>query len=194
MPKKFSWYTGAGDDGTTGLLGEGRVPKHHSQPEALGAVDEATSAIGTARCLLHDRDVGETLLRIQRDLYELMAELAATAETQARFRTIGPDQVGWLADRTDEFGARVSMPGEFVCPGDSQQGATLDHARAVVRRAERRVSRLIDEGLLDGSHALAYLNRLSSLLFVLARHADARWGGGGVTLARGDDEGESGDA
>lgn len=184
MTKKFPWYTGEGDDGTTGLLGEGRVAKHHPQPEAFGDVDEAGAAIGVARAATGDDAVSDVLLRAQRDLYALMAELAATPDAQARFRQIDDARVAWAAAEADRFGARVVMPREFVCPGDSPAGAALDLARAVVRRAERRVSRLLADGVVSNRALLAYLNRLSSLLFVLARYEDARSGGSDVTLAK----------
>ena len=184
MSKKFPWYTGDGDDGTTGLLGEGRVPKHHPQPEAFGDVDEASSAIGVARAATGDAGVAETLLQAQRDLYAVMAELAATADAQAQFRTIDDARVAWAGERADHYGEKVVMPREFVCPGDSGAGAALDLARSVVRRAERRVSRLLDEGTISNRALLAYLNRLSSLLFVLARYEDGRSGNSGVTLAK----------
>ena len=184
MKKKFPWYTGAGDDGTTGLLGQGRVPKYHAQPEAFGAIDEASSFIGAARATTKDAAVRDALLRIQRDLYAIMAELAAARDEQQRFRTITDAHVVWLSAQTDSFGEKVEMPREFVVPGDSPAGAALDVARTVVRRAERNVARLVDDGAVENQAILSYLNRLSSLLFVLARHADARSGKSTVTLAK----------
>ena len=186
MAKKFPWYTGDGDDGTTGLLGEGRVPKHHPQPEAFGDVDEASSVIGVARAATGDAAVADALLQSQRDLYAVMAELAATGDSQAQFRSIDEARVQWAGEEADRFGAKVVMPREFVCPGDSPAGAALDVARSVVRRSERRVSKLLDDGTVSNRALLAYLNRLSSLLFVLARYEDARSGDSGVTLAKDD--------
>lgn len=184
MKKKFPWYTGAGDDGSTGLLGQGRVPKYHDQPEAFGAVDEASSFIGAARAAAVDKEVRDALLRIQRDLYAMMAELAAERTEQGRFRGITDAHVTWLSSQTDHFGEGVEMPREFVVPGDSSPGAWLDVARTVVRRAERRVARLVDDGAVENRAILAYLNRLSSLLFVLARHSDALSAKRPVTLAK----------
>ena len=102
MSKAFPWYTARGDDGTTGLLGAGRVPKHHPQPEAFGAVDEAGSMIGFARALIDDREINDLLVQVQRHCYGLMAELAATPDAQAKFRQIGSEQVAWLANLTDQ--------------------------------------------------------------------------------------------
>jgi cob(I)alamin adenosyltransferase len=167
MPAMARYYTGTGDDGTTGLLGEGRVPKHHSRPEAYGAVEEASAALGLARAAAGDPETAAVILEIQRDLYHLMAELAATREEAPRFRRIDAARVAFLEGRIEAFGARVEMPGEFIVPGDSGPGAALDLARTIVRRAERRVSRLQDEGELENPQLLRYLNRLSSLCFLL---------------------------
>jgi cob(I)alamin adenosyltransferase len=183
MSKQFPWYTARGDDGTTGLLGKGRVPKHHPQPEAFGAVDEASSFIGFARSLVQDTRVNEVLLQVQRHCYGLMAELAASPEAQAQFRQIGPEQISWLEAQTDAFGAQVELPREFVVPGDTAVDGALDVARTAVRRAERRVSFLLSEGVVENKALLGYLNRLSSLLFVLGRYMAAQ-SGHAPTLAK----------
>lgn len=184
MTTKYPWYTGAGDDGTTGLLGEGRVPKYHPQPAAFGTVDEVSSSLGYARALIEDNDSKEMLLRVQRDCYQMMAELASTSEAQPQFRMIGVEQVGWLEEQTDLLGAKVELPREFIVPGDSVEGAALDVARTIARRAERQVVKLLDDGLIENQSLIAYLNRLSSLLFVLARYQDAMTGKSIVTLAK----------
>ncbi len=185
MAKVVKYYTTTGDDGTTALLGEGRVKKHHPRPEAYGAVDEAQTALGMARALMLDREAAEIVLKAQRDLYHVMAELAATREAAPRFRKIDAGYVAWLEAQTDTYGERLTLPKEFVVSGDSPSGAALDVARTVVRRAERRVVRLADEGMIDNSHLIRYLNRLSSLAFVLARNEDALSGNSSVTLAKG---------
>ena len=184
--EKFPWYTARGDDGTTGLLGAGRVPKHHPQPEAFGVVDEAGSIIGFARALIDDAEVDDILIQVQRHCYGLMAELAATPDAQSQFRQIGADQVAWLTETTDRFGERVTMPREFVVPGDTLADATLDMARTAVRRAERRVSQLLAESLVENPELLGYLNRLSSLLFVLGRYVAAQSPQNKMTLAKHD--------
>lgn len=182
--KPIRWYTGAGDDGVTSLLGEGQVPKYHLQPEAFGTVDEASAALGLARAFSQIDEVQQVLLAVQRDLYHLMAELAATREAAARFRIIDRQRVDWLALQADEFGARIAMPREFVVPGDTRAGAFLDLARTIVRRAERVVAKLCDADLCDNSSVLPYLNRLSSLCFVLARLEDQADRPGPITLAK----------
>jgi cob(I)alamin adenosyltransferase len=180
----MKYYTTDGDDGMTGLLGGGRVPKHHPQPEAFGAVDEASAALGAARAVMQDREAAGIVLQAQRDLYHLMAELAATPEAAPRFRRIDAERVAWLEAQTDAYGARIPPFDEFVTPGDSLPGALLDLARAIVRRAERRVVRLRDDGLIANNELIRYLNRLSSLCFVLARHEDALSGAAHPTLAK----------
>ena len=161
------FYTGTGDSGYTGLLGEGRVPKHHPIPEAVGTVDEATAACGMARASCRAAQSAEILLAVQRDLYHLMAELAATPENAARFRKIDAGRVAWLETQTDALGEVVELPREFIVPGDSPAGAALALARTIVRRAERRVAQLVHEHMLENQELLRYLNRLSSLCFVL---------------------------
>ncbi len=184
MTTKYPWYTGVGDDGTTGLLGEGRVPKYHPQPEAFGTVDEVSASIGYARASVQDELSQEILLQAQRDCYQMMAELAATPETQAQFRMIGSEHVRWVEEKTDAIGEHVELPREFIIPGDSKEGALLDVARTIARRAERQVVKLLDDGLIENKELVAYLNRLSSLLFVLARYQDALTGKSNVTLAK----------
>ena len=184
MPELDKLYTTTGDDGTTGLLGEGRVKKHHPRPEAYGSVDEAQTALGMARALMTDRSAAEVVLRAQRDLYHVMAELAATPEAASQFRRIDADSVKWLEEQTDHYTALIVLPREFVVSGDSLPGAALEMARTITRRAERRVVRLMDEDVVDNPHLVRYLNRLSSLAFVLARYEDALSGTSSVTLAK----------
>jgi cob(I)alamin adenosyltransferase len=159
-------FTRRGDDGTTGLLGEGRVPKYHLRMEALGSLDESSAALGVARAAAHDPRSAPMLLEAQRDLYRLMAEVAATPEKAAQFR-FDPGRVEWLEAQSESLSGAVEMPGEFILPGDSPAGAALSLARAVVRRAERRVVELFDGKEIDNPHLQRYLNRLSSLLFAL---------------------------
>jgi cob(I)alamin adenosyltransferase len=182
--KPFPWYTGAGDDGATSLLGDARVPKYHLQPEAFGTVDEASAALGLARAFSQIREVQGILLAVQRDLYHVMAELAATREAASRLPLLGQDRIEWLEIQIDDFGSRVTMPREFIVPGDTRSGASLDLARAIVRRAERIVVKLCDEGLCHNRAIVAYLNRLSSLCFILARLEDQVGRQGPITLAK----------
>jgi len=163
----MTFYTAKGDDGTTGLLGEGRVPKYHIRMEAIGTLDEASAALGLARAQCAVPQTPRILVAVQRDLYKLMAEVAATPENAEKFRGIDDDQVKRLEHETDELSKIVEMPREFILPGDSLGGAALSLARAIVRRAERRVVELFDGEEVVNPHLQRYLNRLSSLCFVL---------------------------
>ena len=163
----MSFYTSKGDDGTTNLLGEGRVAKYHARIEAVGTLDESTAALGLARAQALDALSSGILLEAQRDLYKLMAEVAATPENAEKFRLIDAARVTWLEEQTDALSKLVEMPKEFIVPGDSLAGAALSLARTVIRRAERRVVELFDAGELTNPDLQRYLNRLSSLCFVL---------------------------
>ncbi len=163
----MSFYTTKGDDGTTNLLGEGRVTKYHARIEAVGTLDESTAALGLARAQCRDPRSASILLETQRDLYKLMAEVAATPENADKFHFIDGSRVAWLEQQTDVLSEIVEMPREFILPGDSLAGAALSLARAVIRRAERRVVELHDEQEVLNPDLQRYLNRLSSLCFVL---------------------------
>lgn len=182
MTTKF--YTRNGDDGYTGLLGEGRVPKYHPVTEAVGALDEATAALGVARAACRLERSREVILTVQRDLYALMSEAAATPANAARFRKIDGERVAWLEGQTDQLAGEVEMPREFILPGDSPAGAALALGRTVVRRAERRLAQLQHSGVLENPHLLRYLNRLSSLCFVLELAENQAWGIEATTLAK----------
>ena len=173
-------YTGKGDDGTTGLLFGGRVPKDAAQPRACGAVDEAQAAIGAARPLCEPGDdLDGQLVHVCRDLWVLMAELATLPENHHKLADgqtrVSLDMVHRLEQLTDDVGTRFEVPKEFVVPGQTALAAQLDVARTVVRRAERESV----AATAEGSHVLPYLNRLSSLLW-----AQARWVEGDHLLSR----------
>lgn len=163
----MTFYTAKGDDGTTGLLGEGRVPKYHVRMEAVGTLDEASAALGLARAQCEAPQTPRILLDAQRDLYKLMAEVASTPENAEKFRGIDEARVEWIEHETDELSKVVKMPREFILPGDTLGGAALSLARAVIRRAERRVVELFDGEVVVNPQLQRYLNRLSSLCFVL---------------------------
>jgi cob(I)alamin adenosyltransferase len=164
-------YTGKGDHGETDLLGE-RVAKDDPRISALGSLDETSSSLGMARALAATEQARGMLLEMQRDLYRLMAELAFTDELRPAAYVLGEDRVAWLEAATDEVGGGVELPAAFVLPGESVPGAALDVARTVARRAERDVVVLAQAAVVTNPQVLRYLNRLSSLLFVLARAED----------------------
>src|SRR5215469_16697193 len=154
--------TGTGDAGYTSLLGEQRVPKYDARPETFGTVDEATSALGLARAATRDARAREIISRMQQDLYVLMAELATPPENlQAVGMRITAEHVAWLESIEEELKATVVIPNKFIIPGDTLDGAALDLARTVIRRAERLAVRLLHEGVTQNGDLLRYLNRLS---------------------------------
>jgi cob(I)alamin adenosyltransferase len=161
-------FSGSGDDGTTGLLGEGRVPKYHPQPEAYGSVDEASAALGLARGLTDSEEIASITKEIQRDLHHIMAELAASEEHREKFKRIGSDRVVWLEEQIARFSQTIEISKEFVVFGDSGSSAAYNLARTIVRRAERVVAKIHLEGDKEFGTILKYLNRLSSLCFVIA--------------------------
>ena len=172
MAKRTVFYTGAGDEGYTKLLGKGLVPKYDLRPEAYGTVDEAGSFMGVARAEPGASErTKRLLLTAQRDLWVLMGELA-TAPGVSLSARLGADRVAWLETETDNLGTEIPPLTQFVMPGETVLGAHLDVARTVVRRAERHVARLAHEDSLDNPEILRYLNRLSSLLFALARYEE----------------------
>jgi cob(I)alamin adenosyltransferase len=179
----MTFYTRTGDDGTTGLLGEERVPKTHPRIEALGALDESTATLGWARAHARDPRCGPLLLEAQRDLYKLMAEVAATPGQADKFHFIDAARVDWLESQIDALTATITLPREFILPGDSPGGAALSLARAVIRRAERRVVELAEAKEISNPELGRYLNRLSSLCFVLELVENAA-AGKNATLAK----------
>jgi cob(I)alamin adenosyltransferase len=179
-----SFYTRKGDDGYTGLLKEGRVPKNHPIPEAVGALDEASAALGLARAACQGKSSAETILIIQRDLYSVMAEIAASPDHAEQFRKVNASRVSWLEAQIELFSAQVTLPTDFIVPGDSPAGAALALARTIVRRAERQIAGLVHSKVVENLELLRYLNRLSSLCFVLELFENQSWGKATPTLAR----------
>jgi cob(I)alamin adenosyltransferase len=164
-------YTRKGDDGTTGLFYGGRVAKSAPAIEVNGAVDEAQAALGLARAEASTgSELDDLLLRLERDLYVLMAEVATAPQNRPKLTPgqsmVTPTMVSELEARIDALSERFDMPTQFVVPGQNRTAAGLDLARTVVRRAERLASAAPPA---SDSHVLPYLNRLSDLLWTMAR-------------------------
>ncbi|MHB8718331.1 MAG: cob(I)yrinic acid a,c-diamide adenosyltransferase [Candidatus Dormibacteria bacterium] len=176
-----SIVTRHGDGGETSLLYGGRVPKDDLHTEAYGALDEAISALGLARSLCDDEARAAGYLDLQRQLFTAGAELATAAQDHDKlsrhFAVIDAGMVAALDAQVAALEAAVPLPKGFVIPGGTPVGAALDLARTFVRRAERRAVSLHRAGALANLEVLRYLNRLSDLLFMLAREAE----GGAVT-------------
>ena len=163
--------TGRGDDGMTDLLGSGRMPKSDARIVVLGDVDEASSFIGLARAEIGEvgGEMGGLLIELQRLLYRLMGDVAMPNEENV----VGKGDLEYLDAALDEWRGRTGIPKEFVVPGESRLGALLDVARSVVRRAER--SFVAADYAQQHPDALKVVNRLSDLLFVVARNADGTY-------------------
>lgn len=163
--KKF--YTSEGDDGTTGLLGEERVPKNHPRIQAVGAVDEASAALGLARAQSDNPDLNQLVKNVQEDLNQIMTLLVLVKPNPDKFPDLQKSRVLWLEEMIKQYGGVIEPPPGFILPGESVPSAAFGLARTIVRRAERRVIQLHQDGYLDSETILPYLNRLSSLCFVL---------------------------
>ena len=171
-------YTKKGDDGTTSLWYGGRVPKHHGRTEAYGALDEACSELGVARALCGpgEAGLGADILRLQDAIFVAGAELATAPEAAERLedgisRTTDA-MVAELEERIDRYMEQVDLPPQFVIPGGTQLSAQLDVARTTIRRAERHITALKDEGELVGETVIHFVNRASDLAYAMARFAD----------------------
>lgn len=176
-------YTGTGDTGETGLYGGARVSKDDARVEAYGTLDEANAALGVAATLLQeDSELGPVVTRIQSELFTLGADLATPLAREAQAgKSIVPriDAAHSIAleELIDRFDTALAPLQNFILPGGTPAAAALHHARAVIRRAERRTVTLHRAAPDDvNPETLRYLNRLADLLFVLARAANQRGG------------------
>ena len=179
MVKLNKIYTRTGDDGTTGLVDGSRLPKHAARMEAIGAVDEANSLLGWALLALGEFDYSMQLTRIQHDLFDLGADLATPGDDFAPSEMvlrIVPAQFQWLEAEIDALNERQPPLTSFILPGGSEGAARAHVARAAARRAERAMTALAEADAVNPA-ALAYINRLSDLLFVLARAINAAGNG-----------------
>lgn len=173
----MSIATRTGDDGTTGLMYNRRVPKTHPRVEAYGAVDELNAMMGLARSFSRDPFVSGHLLRLQKDLINLMGELATDCADLPRFLKDGYSRVTRemvvpLDDLVKEIEAQGMTFRGWAIPGANSTAGALDVARTTCRRAERLACRLEEEKRLENPDVIRYLNRLSDVLWLLARHAE----------------------
>lgn len=169
--------TRTGDDGSTSLLYGRRVPKNHPRVTAYGAVDELTTLLGLARVTLGGGTGASFLEAVQRDLIDLMAELAVADEDRARFESsnlsrIGTSELARLDAKIEELEAETGGFKGWVLPGANEPSARLEQARAVCRRAEREVAGVVAGGNAVSAEVRAYLNRLADVLWLLAREAE----------------------
>lgn len=169
-------YTRSGDDGETGLLFGGRVPKTDLRCEAYGSTDQAVSAMGLARALSKDNYVQKILLQVQKEMFIVGAELSTTVENYElftnNFNAITSEMVKRIESLIDELDDEIDLPSSFIVPGASPASAALDMARSLLRTSERRVVEMQQQEILVNSEVLRYINRLSDLLFMLGRYED----------------------
>jgi len=167
-------YTKTGDDGTTGLYGGGRVRKDAPRIEACGTVDELNAALGMARAEGLALEVDQLIAQIQNDIFDLGAELATVEPAKQGLAMVGEPQIEALEVAIDRHDAKLPPLANFILPAGMRAAAALHLARTVCRRAERRVISLASQPEETVSQRIVvYLNRLSDLLFVLARAANA---------------------
>lgn len=173
-------YTKKGDDGTTGLLYGGRVAKDDRRTEVYGTLDETVSALGIARAGGLVPRVEAIVVRVQREMFVVGAQLATTEDNQSKLKAgvskIDPSMTPRLEEEIDSLLAEHPLSQEFILPGEAMGSAGLDLARSIIRRAERQAVAMDREGLVPDPEIVRYLNRVSDLLFVLARYNEAEQG------------------
>jgi cob(I)alamin adenosyltransferase len=161
------YYTSRGDQGKTDQLGKGRLSKSHTRIQTVGALDEASAALGFARAQFPDPEINQLIKTVQLDLYQIMSIVAQEKPDPEQMPDLEPGRVNWLEDKIDHYGSQTESPTGFILPGENLPSGAMGLARTIVRRAERDLVALGEEGLLFSETAIPYLNRLSSLCFVL---------------------------
>ncbi len=170
-------YTKSGDDGYTSIIGGKRLSKASERIEAYGNVDECNSIIGVINATIKYEDIRSILAKIQNDLFAIGSDLADPSYPNNPYNTprIGYDDITCLEQAIDEFEKELEPIRYFILPSGSKEGALLHFARAIARRAERSIVRLAEKEQIN-KHIIVYMNRLSDLLFVLARVVNKREG------------------
>ena len=167
--------TKKGDKGVTGLLGGRRVPKHHLRPETYGTLDELNSFVGMARAVSRDKKVKKILFAIQNHFFIIGSELALSGKDRSLLKgEITQKEVDWLSQLSTDFEASIKPEPKFIIYGETLISSILDVARAVSRRAERRVAEMRSKKMLHNLKILEYLNRLSDVLYLLARYEEKK--------------------
>ena len=172
----MSIATKRGDGGQTGLAGGIRVSKTHPRVECYGTIDELISQMGFARAICPDADICEKVMAIQRELYKVGSALATPPESKKTPPVITAEMVDALEAEVHRIEAEPGVLGDWSLPGGTPDGAALDVARTICRRAERLATGLMETGIISNPYILAYLNRLSDLLWLFGRQIEARRG------------------
>lgn len=174
--RQSSIATRRGDAGVTGLGGGGRVSKADSRVEAYGAIDELNTTIGLARTLCDDAEIAQALRAIQRELFAVGSAISTKPESPKAIPEIGAEMVARLDALVERFENEPGVLRDWSIPGEYRGSAALDVARAIARRAERAAVRYVTGGGIVQANVLAYLNRLSDVLWIAARVVEARAG------------------
>jgi len=168
-----------GDEGYTSMLYGQRIRKSDPRPETYGTLDEANSTLGFARALSKNERVKEIIYKVQKMLFVIGGELATDPKDYGKLKKkIEEEDIQELQNLIEEIEDKVRLPKSFIIPGTSLVSASLDMARTIIRRGERRAVRLKEDNLLVNDKILAYLNRSADLIFILARYEESLDGGG----------------
>jgi cob(I)alamin adenosyltransferase len=174
---KMKTFNKLGDEGETSLLFGRRVAKSSLTCEAYGTIDEAVSCLGIARNMVTKVKTKEIILKVQKELFLVSSELATHLKDYqkftAHFTPVTDDMVYQLERTIDELESKIELPQSFIIPGSNLSSGWVDLSRTIIRRAERRVSRLRGNDAIPNITILHYLNRLADLLFILARYEEA---------------------
>ncbi|HEY60512.1 MAG TPA: cob(I)yrinic acid a,c-diamide adenosyltransferase [Anaerolineae bacterium] len=165
-------FTRKGDEGLTDLWGGIRIRKDDPIIEMLGLLDEASAFVGLARSVIEKEDLQALLLRVQDDLARIMAEIASSKSRNPGIEYINPTDTDWLEKQISEYENNVQLPERFIPAGNTYEGALVDVSRTIVRKAERYAVRLIKDQKGINKNICIYLNRLSSLLFIMRIYLD----------------------
>lgn len=170
----MKYFTGKGDSGSTGLIGPQRVSKTDPRIEAIGSLDELSEFIGQAKAYCTDKGIAQVLESIQHDLYTIMAELADVQHALNDDSRLKPSRLDYLEQTINGLGEKIEMPGGFILPGKTKEAAAMGICRVVTRRAERRIVEVNAVTAIENQSILAYLNRLSSLFYLLEISTSAK--------------------
>src|SRR6202012_5076547 len=168
----MSIATKRGDGGQTGLAGGIRVSKAHPRVECYGTIDELISQMGFARSITDNKEVHDLVKEIQRELFKVGSAIGTTPESRKPAPPITQELVDGLGAHVHRIEAMPGILGDWSLPGETSESAAMDVARTICRRAERLAVRLFEADVLDNPHILAYLNRLSDLLWLLGRQLE----------------------
>lgn len=180
----MNFFTGTGDTGETGLLGKQRVSKASLRIELIGSLDETNAVLGIVRSSSKSEEIKKLVLEIQKDLYQIMTEVSATSENAEKFTLVDEHFVSRIETHINQFSKKVDIPKEFIVPGDTTSGAFISFARTLIRKSERRMTELFEKEEIRNIDLIRFLNRLSSLFFVLELYENKIVGNGNQTLVK----------